>query len=87
MTLEEYLEQALEGFKRDPADTRFQEGYKAALEDIQKFLSQQENKNWHTVIFFLTLDFEWYIRVNVTKIWWKVEKTAVKSEFLNTRTK
>ena len=43
MTIEEYLEQALDGFKRDPADTRFQEGYKAALEDVQKFL--QENKN------------------------------------------
>lgn len=45
MTLEEYLTQALDGFERDPADTRFQEGYKAALEDIQKFLSDQENKN------------------------------------------
>ena len=43
MTIEEYLEQALNGFERDPADTRFQEGYKAALEDVQKFL--QENKN------------------------------------------
>lgn len=45
MTIEEYLAQALDGFERDPADTRFQEGYKAALEDIQKFLSAQENKN------------------------------------------
>lgn len=45
MTLEEYLTQALAGFERDPADTRFQEGYKAALEDVQKFLSDQENKN------------------------------------------
>ena len=45
MTIEEYLARALEGFERDPADSRFQEGYKAALEDIQKFLSDQENKN------------------------------------------
>lgn len=45
MTIEEYLAQALDGFERDPADTRFQEGYKAALEDVQKFLSEQENKN------------------------------------------
>lgn len=45
MTIEEYLKEAIDSFKRDPADTRFQEGYKAALEDIQKFLSEQENKN------------------------------------------
>ena len=45
MTIEEYLEQALAGFERDPADTRFQEGYKAALEDLQIFLSRQENKS------------------------------------------
>lgn len=42
MTLEEYLAQALAGFERDPADTRFQEGYKAALEDVQQFLENNK---------------------------------------------
>lgn len=45
MTIQEYIAEAIASFDRDPADTRFQEGYKAALEDVQKFLSQQENKN------------------------------------------
>ena len=45
MTIKEYLAEAIASFDRDPADTRFQEGYLAALEDVQKFLLQQENKN------------------------------------------
>jgi hypothetical protein len=45
MNVEEYLEQAIASFERDPADTLFQEGYKAALEDLQKILLQQKNSD------------------------------------------
>lgn len=45
MTVEEYLAEAIASFDRDPADTLFQEGYKAALEDLQIFLSRQEQEN------------------------------------------
>ena len=45
MTIEEYLEEAIASFKKDPADTLFQKGYQAALEETQKFLLQQKNSD------------------------------------------
>jgi hypothetical protein len=43
MSIEEYLEEAIASFKRDPADSQFQKGYLAALEETQKFLQQQKS--------------------------------------------
>ena len=43
MTIKQYLEQALAGFKNDPADTNFQRGYQAALEEVAKFLEQDHD--------------------------------------------
>ena len=45
MSIEEYLEEAIASFKRDPADSQFQKGYLAALEETQKFLQQQKNSD------------------------------------------
>jgi 7-keto-8-aminopelargonate synthetase-like enzyme len=45
MTIEEYLEEAIASFVRDPADTLFQKGYLAALEETQKFLLQQKKSD------------------------------------------
>lgn len=45
MTIEEYLKEAIDSFKRDPADTQFQNGYLAALEETQKFLLQQKKSD------------------------------------------
>jgi hypothetical protein len=45
MTIEEYLEEAIASFARDPADTLFQKGYLAALEETQKFLLQQKKSD------------------------------------------
>ena len=44
MTIEEYLSEAIESFDRDPADTRFQEGYLAALVEVQKFLENSKKE-------------------------------------------
>ena len=38
MTIEEYLEEAIASFERDPADTLFQKGYLAALIEVQTVL-------------------------------------------------
>ena len=45
MTIEEYLEEAIASFERDPADSQFQKGYLAALEEAQQFLLQQKNSD------------------------------------------
>jgi hypothetical protein len=45
MSIEEYLEEAIASFARDPADSLFQKGYLAALEETQKFLLQQKNSD------------------------------------------
>ena len=45
MNIEEYLKEAIASFERDPADTLFQKGYLAALEEMQKFLLQQKNSD------------------------------------------
>ena len=45
MTIEEYLEEAISSFARDPADSLFQKGYLAALEETQKFLLQQKKSD------------------------------------------
>lgn len=34
----EYVEEGLIGFVKDPADSDYQEGYQAALEDLQDFI-------------------------------------------------
>ena len=44
MTIEEYLAETIASFDRDPADTRFQEGYLAALVDTQKFLENSKKE-------------------------------------------
>ena len=36
--VEEYLETALASFDADPADTDYQKGYKAALEEARDFI-------------------------------------------------
>jgi hypothetical protein len=45
MSIEEYLKEAIASFERDPADSQYQKGYQAALEETQKFLLQQKNSN------------------------------------------
>ena len=45
MNIEEYLKEAIASFARDPADTLFQKGYLAALEEAQKFLLQQKKSD------------------------------------------
>lgn len=45
MNIEEYLKEAIASFEKDPADTLFQKGYLAALEEMQKFLLQQKNSD------------------------------------------
>lgn len=45
MSIEEYLKEAIASFERDPADTLFQKGYLAALEETQKFLLQQKKSD------------------------------------------
>jgi hypothetical protein len=45
MTIEEYLKEAIASFERDPADSQYQKGYLAALEETQKFLLQQKNSD------------------------------------------
>lgn len=45
MTIQEYLEKALNSFKADPASTRFQKGYEAALRDTLEFI-QSPNISW-----------------------------------------
>jgi hypothetical protein len=44
MTIEEYLEEAIASFEKDPADTLFQKGYLAALEEAQKFLENSKKE-------------------------------------------
>ena len=44
MTIEEYLKEAIASFERDPADTLFQKGYLAALEEAQKFLENSKKE-------------------------------------------
>ena len=45
MPIEEYLKEAIASFERDPADSQYQKGYQAALEETQKFLLQQKNSD------------------------------------------
>jgi hypothetical protein len=45
MSIEEYLKEAIASFERDPADSQYQKGYQAALEETQKFLLQQKNSD------------------------------------------
>lgn len=45
MNIEEYLKEAIASFEKDPADTLFQKGYLAALEEMQKFLLKQKNSD------------------------------------------
>ena len=45
MNIEEYLKEAIASFEKDPADTLFQKGYLAALEEAQKVLLQQKNSD------------------------------------------
>ena len=45
MTIDEYLEEAIASFEKDPADSLFQKGYLAALEETQKFLLQQKKSD------------------------------------------
>ena len=45
MNIEEYLKEAIASFERDPADSQYQKGYQAALEETQKFLLQQKNSD------------------------------------------
>ena len=45
MNIEEYLKEAIASFEKDPADTLFQKGYLAALEEMQKFLLQQKKSD------------------------------------------
>jgi hypothetical protein len=45
MNIEEYLKEAIASFEKDPADTLFQKGYLAALEEAQKFLLQQKKSD------------------------------------------
>lgn len=45
MNIEEYLKEAIASFEKDPADSLFQKGYLAALEETQKFLQQQKNSD------------------------------------------
>jgi hypothetical protein len=42
MNIEEYLKEAIASFEKDPADTLFQKGYLAALEETQKFLENNK---------------------------------------------
>jgi hypothetical protein len=44
MSIEEYLKEAIASFERDPADTQFQKGYQAALEETQKFLENSKKE-------------------------------------------
>jgi hypothetical protein len=44
MTIEKYLAEAIASFDRDPADTRFQEGFLAALIEVQKFLENSKKE-------------------------------------------
>ena len=44
MNIEEYLEWAIASFERDPADSEFQRGYLAALEEVQKVLDSSKKK-------------------------------------------
>ena len=79
MTIEEYLEEAIASFERDPADTQFQKGYQAALEETQKFLLQQKNSDWGH--FFLDNSFEMIYKSKCSANWRKVEKLAVKMHY------
>ena len=45
MNIEEYLKEAIASFEKDPADTLFQKGYLAALEETQKFLQLQKKSD------------------------------------------
>ena len=45
MNIEEYLKEAIASFEKDPADSLFQKGYLAALEETQKCLLQQKNSD------------------------------------------
>ena len=45
MNVEEYLKWAIASFERDPADSEFQKGYLAALEEVQKVMLQQKNSD------------------------------------------
>jgi hypothetical protein len=45
MNMKEYLEWAIASFERDPADSEFQKGYLAALEEVQKVMLQQKNSD------------------------------------------
>jgi hypothetical protein len=40
MDILEYLENALDSFESDPADTDYQHGYQAALEEIYDLLNE-----------------------------------------------
>lgn len=41
--IRQYLEKALKSFENDPADTRYQKGYQAAVENILEFVYTVEN--------------------------------------------
>ena len=41
MIVKDYLEEALEAFAKDPADTDYQRGYEAALRELAEFLDSQ----------------------------------------------
>jgi hypothetical protein len=45
MNIEEYLKEAIASFGKDPADSEFQKGYLAALEEVQKVMLQQKNSD------------------------------------------
>jgi hypothetical protein len=52
MQIKHYLQQALDGFKHDPADSDFQRGYLAALEEVAKMYAPEiidapDNKTRH----------------------------------------
>lgn len=44
MNVEEYLKEAIASFERDPADSQYQMGYLAALEETQKFLENSKKE-------------------------------------------
>lgn len=42
MTIKEYVKSVIASFDEDPADTRYQEGYLAAYEDMLKEIEWRE---------------------------------------------